>query len=202
MGSDRFAPSVNVDTVDFLAAYGRAMMAWNTAEAVLRTFLEVLIEEDKGAGLATIQTLSADTSAEGLERAAGVLAKAVLRAERADDADYAVKLFGRLRGYRNHLAHGPNHLVVRDGEVVAPVLSWTAGRKGLRKNQDIVTRQDLDAFTAQVSAMSDYIMALPSWWYPVQIPGMTPMRPERPVMLPEPSPPRIAYASFPRPKRA
>lgn len=198
----RFLPQDTPEANDLLISYGRAMMAWNTAEGALRTFLDVLIEEDGGAGRATVLALSADASSNGLEVAVRALAKCVLTGERLDDAKEVCSRFSLLRGYRNHYAHGLSHIVSYRGATLAPILSWTA-KGGIKQARDEVTAHDLDLFSRRAAELSCFVMDLVDWWYPVALPGFRPARPERPPIvapIDKVTKDLLAYAPTPRPK--
>ena len=198
----RFLPEDTPEAIDLLTSYGRAMMAWNTAEGVLRRFLDILIEEDGGAGRATVLALSADASSNGLEVAVRALAKCVLTGERLDDAREVCLRFSLLRGYRNHYAHGLSHIVSYRGKTSAPILSWTA-KGGIKQARDEVTAVDLDLFSRRSAELSCFVMDLVDWWYPVEMPGFVPARPVRlPDVVPidKATTDLLAYAPAPRPK--
>lgn len=180
----RYLPAITPDNQTFLISLGRAVMGWNTLEGSLRVLLDVLTEEDGGAGRATVLALSAETSIAGLELAVEALAKAVLDKDRMADVKFVVDYLALVRGYRNYYVHGVNHLSTHQGSTTSPVLRWSA-KRGIKYNIDQVTAEDLEQLANWSALGSAYIMAMIDWWYPVKLNGQAPPRPERPPLPPE-----------------
>ncbi len=178
-----YLPSGKPEAQAIVAAYGRAMMAWNTTELVLRLLLEVLIDEEKEAGRATVLALTADLSGVALETAVTSLAPHVCAEDRLPEILYALSLIDRIRGHRNYYAHGISHVSVVKDKPVAPILTWTAKPK-IRQHCDNITVEDLDRFATWCAETSAYIKCVIEDWYPLVLDGRTPPRPERPALPP------------------
>lgn len=179
-----YLPPDTPDNQAFLVSFGRAIMAWNTLDGVFRQFLEVLSELDGGCGRATFIALSAETTTYGIEQAAAALSKVVLSGERFKDAEFAIDQVARIREHRNFYIHGANHLTQHDGQVVAPTLTWSAKRGKIKHNTEQIRVSDLHDLAKWSSEQSSFIKSLIDYWFPVEINGSVPPRPDRPEKVP------------------
>lgn len=182
--ADMYLPPDTPDNQAFLAALGRAILGWNTLEGVFRQLLEVLTDLDGGCGRATFIALSAETSIYGIEQAATALSKIVLSGDRFKDAEFAIEQVTRIRDYRNFYVHGVSHLTRLGDQVVAPTLTWSAKRGKIKHNTEQVKTNDLDDLARWSSEQASFIKALIDYWFPVEINGSVPPRPERPAKVP------------------
>ena len=179
-----YLPQDTPEAQQLVIAYGRAMMAWNTTELILRMLLEVLISEEQGAGRATILALTSDLSGVALGTAVASLAPHVCAEDRLPDIQHALSLIDRIRGYRNYYAHGISYVSVRGGLPVAPISTWTAKPK-IRQHKDSITVADLNQFATWCAETSAYIKCVVEDWYPLSLDGRTPPPPERPELPPQ-----------------
>ena len=167
-----------------LLAYGRAMMAWNMLEGIVRLVLEVLLEEDGTTGRASMLATTAELSGLGLETAVSSLAPHVLDEARAADIAFSIRCVGLLRGYRNYYAHGLSWVSTYRGETTAPITTWSA-RRSIRQHTDKITASDLDVFAMRCAEFAAYMKATIEALYPVTLNGEGPPEPERPTAPPE-----------------
>lgn len=182
--NNRFLPPIgSAAGSDLVTAFGRALMAWNTTEGVLRVLLETIVQHEAPAGRATFLALSSDLGGMDLERVVWSLADAVLPSERKAQVVEVVNYIAAIRPYRNYYAHGLNHISVMGDEAVAPVLTWTA-KRGIKHQTDQVTKGQLDELAGWCAIAANHIMALHDWWYPMKLPGY---EPKEPVLPPAPA---------------
>lgn len=197
--ADQFRPARTLANDEILIALGRAVMAWNMTESILRLLLEVLVGEEGGAPRASLMTLTAEISGVDLERAIGVLAPHVLDAERLPDVMYAAKLAERVREYRNFYVHGLSWIVSHEVLAVAPVLTIRA-RGSLKQYRDEVSAADLERFSRWCAEASSFIKYVIGNWYPVDLGHGPPPAPVRPELPPKCARREHVFPPHPRPK--
>ena len=182
--AEMYLPPETPESDALLAAYGRAMMAWNTTESIVRLLLEVLAGEDGDIGKASWYAITAELGGANLETAVASLAPHVVDAAKADDIVFALKLVAILRGYRNYYAHGVSHIGDVKGEAVGRILTWSAKRT-IKQYDDTVSAADFRQFARWCGEASAYIKAVIESWYPIALDGETAPPPQRPAQPPE-----------------
>lgn len=177
-----YLPPSTPEADEFLAALGRAVLAWNMAEGIMRLMLESMAQEDGPIGDISLVALTNDLGGITLENAVHRLATSLFKGERLDDIQFCAKRFGKIRDHRNHYFHGITHL--ETAPVVQGVIISRGGKKKIRYRYERVSADDLDEFSKWCAENSAYAKAVIEGWHPIVIDGECAPKPDRPADVP------------------
>ncbi len=136
----------------YKVALGDFIMTWNQAENAMRRLLLTLCGPSP-----TTRILTAELGTRGLTDGLNAMAT-TLKGERRIAVETVVKLYNRIREYRNYYAHGISIIACHPDTNIAMGVAHMAMAKGkLAVAQDIITIQQLEATTGWANSLQDAV---------------------------------------------